>query len=150
MLLLLIVVVTVVAAAVVAITAFITSCVLRTVFYNTLLKKRQREGKNWRENEEEDVSRYWITLQEKRGYWKLKEEAINRTLWRTHFGRGYGPFVRYQNEWVVVAAAAAFVVVVVVVVVVAAAAAVAVVIIVVVLLIKITCFLCNTLYRLNM
>jgi len=24
------------------------------------------------------------------GYWKLKEEAIDRTLWRTGFGRGYG------------------------------------------------------------
>jgi hypothetical protein len=33
-------------------------------------------------------------LKEKRGYWKLKEEALNRTLWRTGFGRGYGPVVR--------------------------------------------------------
>ena len=28
---------------------------------------------------------------EKRGYWKLKEEAQNPTLWRANFGRGYGP-----------------------------------------------------------
>jgi hypothetical protein len=28
-------------------------------------------------------------LKEKRGYWKLKEEALDRTLWRTRFGRGY-------------------------------------------------------------
>jgi hypothetical protein len=33
-------------------------------------------------------------LKEKRGYWKLKEEALDRTLWRTRFGRGYGPVVR--------------------------------------------------------
>jgi hypothetical protein len=33
-------------------------------------------------------------LQENRGYWKLKEEALDRTLWRTRFGRGYGPVVR--------------------------------------------------------
>ena len=26
-------------------------------------------------------------LQEKRGYWKLKEEALDRPLWRTCFGR---------------------------------------------------------------
>jgi len=26
-------------------------------------------------------------LKEKRGYWKLKEEALDRTLWRTRFGR---------------------------------------------------------------
>jgi hypothetical protein len=30
-------------------------------------------------------------LKEKRSYWKLKEEALDRTLWRTRFGRGYGP-----------------------------------------------------------
>jgi hypothetical protein len=30
-------------------------------------------------------------LKEKRGYWKLKEEALDRTLWRTRFGRRYGP-----------------------------------------------------------
>jgi hypothetical protein len=29
-----------------------------------------------------------------RGYWKLKEEALDRTLWRTGFGRGYGPTFR--------------------------------------------------------
>jgi len=33
-------------------------------------------------------------LKEKRGYWKLKKEALDRTLWRTRFGRGYGPVPR--------------------------------------------------------
>ena len=33
-------------------------------------------------------------LKETRGYRKLKEETMDRTLWRTHFGRGYGPVVR--------------------------------------------------------
>jgi hypothetical protein len=32
------------------------------------------------------------------GYWKLKEEALDRTLWITRFGRGYGPFVRQTAE----------------------------------------------------
>jgi hypothetical protein len=32
------------------------------------------------------------------GYWKLKEEALDHTLWRTHFGRGYGPVVRQTTE----------------------------------------------------
>jgi hypothetical protein len=27
-------------------------------------------------------------------YWKLKEEALDHTRWRTRFGRGYGPVVR--------------------------------------------------------
>jgi hypothetical protein len=29
-------------------------------------------------------------LKEKRGYCKFKGEALDRTMWRTHFGRGYG------------------------------------------------------------
>jgi hypothetical protein len=37
-------------------------------------------------------------LQEKRRYWKLKEEALDRILWRTRFGRGYGPVVRQTTE----------------------------------------------------
>jgi hypothetical protein len=37
-------------------------------------------------------------LKKKKGYWKLKEEALDRTLWRTSFGRGYGPNVRQTAE----------------------------------------------------
>jgi hypothetical protein len=37
-------------------------------------------------------------LKEKRRYWKLKEEELDRTLWRTRFGRGYGPVVRQTTE----------------------------------------------------
>jgi len=33
-------------------------------------------------------------LKETRGYWKLKEEAQDSTLWTTRFGRGYGPVVK--------------------------------------------------------
>ena len=33
-------------------------------------------------------------LKEKRRYWKLKEESLDRTICRTRFGRGYGPVVR--------------------------------------------------------
>jgi hypothetical protein len=29
----------------------------------------------------------------------LKEEALDRTLWRTRFGRGYGPVVRQTAGW---------------------------------------------------
>jgi hypothetical protein len=39
-------------------------------------------------------------LKVKRKYWKLKEEALDRTLWRTPFGRGYRPVVRQAEEWV--------------------------------------------------
>jgi hypothetical protein len=33
-------------------------------------------------------------LKEKRRYWKLRVEALDRAVWRTGFGRGYGPVVR--------------------------------------------------------
>ena len=36
-------------------------------------------------------------LTEKRGYWKLKGEALDRTVWRTRFGRGFGRVVRGDN-----------------------------------------------------
>jgi hypothetical protein len=28
----------------------------------------------------------------------LKEEALDRTLWRTRFGRGYGPVIKQTTE----------------------------------------------------
>jgi hypothetical protein len=37
-------------------------------------------------------------LKEARRYWKLKEEAQDRTLWRTQFGRGYGPVARQTTK----------------------------------------------------
>jgi hypothetical protein len=33
-------------------------------------------------------------LKEKQEYWKLKEETLDRSVWRTCFGRGYGPFIK--------------------------------------------------------
>jgi hypothetical protein len=33
-------------------------------------------------------------LKEARRYWKLKEEAEDHTVWRTQFGRGYGPVAK--------------------------------------------------------
>jgi hypothetical protein len=32
-------------------------------------------------------------MKEVRGYRKLKQEALEHTLWRIHFGRGYGPVI---------------------------------------------------------
>jgi hypothetical protein len=37
-------------------------------------------------------------LKGKRRYWKLKEKALDRTLWRIRFGRGYGTVVRQTTE----------------------------------------------------
>jgi hypothetical protein len=37
-------------------------------------------------------------LKERRGYSHLKEEALDRTMWRAQFGRGFGPVVRQTTK----------------------------------------------------
>jgi len=37
-------------------------------------------------------------LKDRRGYSHLKEEALDRTMWRNRFGRGVGPVIRLLNE----------------------------------------------------
>jgi len=38
-------------------------------------------------------------LKERRGYSHLKEEALDRAIWRACFGRGFGPLVRQNTIW---------------------------------------------------
>jgi hypothetical protein len=37
-------------------------------------------------------------LKERRGYFHLKEKALDRTMWRARFGRGFGPVVRQTTN----------------------------------------------------
>jgi len=37
-------------------------------------------------------------LKERRGYSHLKEEVLDRTMWRTRFGRGFEPVVRQTTK----------------------------------------------------
>jgi hypothetical protein len=37
-------------------------------------------------------------LKVKRSYSHLKEEAVDRTMWKSRFGRGFGPVVRQTAE----------------------------------------------------
>jgi len=37
-------------------------------------------------------------LNERRGYSQLKEEALDRTVWRARFGRGFGPVARQTTK----------------------------------------------------
>ena len=37
-------------------------------------------------------------IKEMTGYWKLKQDALDRTAWRTGFGRGYGLSLDMRNE----------------------------------------------------
>ena len=55
----------------------VTFCVV-AAFYNTLLTEKYK----LREDEEEEVSSYWVTLTKREdGYWK--EDALDGTLWST-------------------------------------------------------------------
>jgi hypothetical protein len=38
-------------------------------------------------------------VKERKRYWKLKEEGLGRTWWRTRFGRGYVPVLRQTMWW---------------------------------------------------
>jgi hypothetical protein len=38
-------------------------------------------------------------LKNRRGYSHLKEEALDRTMWRNRFGGGFEPVVRQNTEW---------------------------------------------------
>jgi hypothetical protein len=37
-------------------------------------------------------------LKDRRGYSHLKEEVLDRNMWRNRFGRGFGPVVRQNTE----------------------------------------------------
>jgi len=37
-------------------------------------------------------------FKERRGYYHLKEEALDLTMWRARFGRGFGPVVRHTTK----------------------------------------------------
>jgi hypothetical protein len=64
-----------------------------TAFYNTLTEEGKSDGKTRYKTEQ-----LLDDLQAKRGYCKLKEEALDRTVWRTGFGRFYGRVVRQTVE----------------------------------------------------
>ena len=50
-------------------------------------KRRERKGKKLLDE-----------LKNRKGYSHLKEEALDRTMWRNRFGGGFGPVVRQNTE----------------------------------------------------
>jgi hypothetical protein len=56
---------------------------------------------------EMEVTRRWgrgckklpDVLKDRRGYSHLKEEALDRTVWKNRFGRGFGPVVSQTEYW---------------------------------------------------
>jgi hypothetical protein len=68
------------------------NCLLKHVIEEKLEERIEMTGRRERRR-----NQLLYDLKEKRRYWKLKEEALDRTLWRTSFGRGYGPLVRQST-----------------------------------------------------
>jgi len=65
------------------------NCLLKRVVEGKLEGRIQVTGRRWRRRKHS-----LDDLKEKRGYWELKEEALDGTVWRTGFVGGYGPVVR--------------------------------------------------------
>jgi len=71
------------------------SDVARNCLQNTLSEDRRIEVAGRRGRRRKQLL---DDLKEKKGYRKLKEEALDRTVWRTGFVRGYGPVLRPTAE----------------------------------------------------
>jgi hypothetical protein len=65
------------------------NCLLQQVFEGKIkgeMEVTRRRGRRRKQLLDE--------LKDRRGYSYLKEEALNHTVWRNHFGRGTGPVIR--------------------------------------------------------
>jgi hypothetical protein len=65
------------------------NCLLRQVIEGKIKGVREVKGRRGRRR-----IKLLDELKERRGYSLLKEEALDRTMWRARFGRGFGPVVR--------------------------------------------------------
>jgi hypothetical protein len=71
------------------VTFFLRNCLLKHVIEGkTEMTGRRVKGRKQLLND----------LQQTKGYWNLKEEALHHTVWGTRFGKGYGPLVRQTTE----------------------------------------------------
>jgi hypothetical protein len=69
------------------------NCLLQRVIEGTIqwgIEVTGRQGKRCRKLLDD--------LKERRGYSHLKEEALDRTMWRARFGRGFGPVIRQTTK----------------------------------------------------
>jgi hypothetical protein len=69
------------------------NCLLKHVIEGKLARRIEMTGRRGRRRKQ-----LLDDLKKKRRSWKLKEEALDRNLWRTRFGRGYGPLLRQATE----------------------------------------------------
>jgi len=65
------------------------NCLLKHVIESKIEEMKKVTGRWGRRHKQ-----LFDDLKEERGYWKLKEEALDHTLWTTRSERGYGPVIR--------------------------------------------------------
>jgi len=69
------------------------NCLLQRVIEGKIKERKEVTGRRGRRRR-----KLLDDLKERRGYYHLKEEALDRTVWTAHFGRGFGPVVRQTAE----------------------------------------------------
>ena len=72
--------------------------VRRNCLLQRVIKERHRGGIEVTGRQGRKRTKLLDDLKERRGYSHLKEEALDRTMWRARFGRGYGPVVRQTTK----------------------------------------------------
>jgi hypothetical protein len=71
---------------------------VETAFYNGLLKERYKGGIEVTGRRGRRRRKLLDDLKKRRGYSHVKEEALDRTMWRARFGRSFGPVVRETSK----------------------------------------------------
>jgi hypothetical protein len=69
------------------------NCLLQQVIEGKIKGGREVTGRRGRRHR-----KLLDDLKERRGYSHLKEEALDRTMWRSRFGRGFGTLVRQTTK----------------------------------------------------
>ena len=68
------------------------NCLLKRVIEGKIKREMEVTRRRGRRRKLLDDLKY------RRGYTQLKEEALNRTMWRNRFGRGFEPVVRQNTQ----------------------------------------------------
>jgi hypothetical protein len=70
------------------VTTYVETCLLKQVIEEKIkgqIEVTKRQGRRRKKLLDE--------LENRKGYCELKEEALDRTMWRNRFARGFGPVV---------------------------------------------------------
>ena len=70
------------------------NCLLKQVIEGKIKEEMEVAKRRWRRRR-----KLLDDPKDRRGYSHLKEEVLDRTMWRHRFGGGFGPVVRQNTEW---------------------------------------------------